>query len=325
MIRHVTISSVKDMEGLVAAINKSLRTLVDQINIDKPSTPVTMNGQRISDVGYPVAQNDVVTLSYLTREFKRQHPRISTKPSTFAVVQIKVGTHSERLAFDINELTIGDVWFESDRTSFYQVREDTGDTVKWVFMSGRFVGDFADKPGDLATDDEGFEFAADDVDHNWRWTGSAWEWAPQERLPGELAAFSVSPGAGWAICTGGSATAYTAVATSTTVTVPDMRDFFVVGASSYTGVGVAETVGTFTATSSADGEHDHTGTVTINANSSAVTFATGTNALATAAALSHSHTGSVALSTATGHQHVVSGTSTGASPAKFAVMWHMRL
>lgn len=101
-------------------------------------------------------------------------------------------------------------------------------------------GTLANKPVNLRSQDEGLLFHATDFDRWFRWNGSSWERAPQERPTAEIAFFAVTPGTGWRLCDGAAAITRTnADATTTSVTMPNLVGRYVKGGAAYTGANVA--------------------------------------------------------------------------------------
>lgn len=85
------------------------------------------------------------------------------------------GTHAERNMLNIATLSLGTVFFETDRGSLYQV-ENVSSTLEWVYMVGCMLGTFDPdtRPSDLTTTDEGFQFYAADTTVLYAWDGASW-------------------------------------------------------------------------------------------------------------------------------------------------------
>jgi hypothetical protein len=96
-------------------------------------------------------------------------------------------------------------------------------------------GLLAAKPTGLTAGDKGYIYEATDYKRRFRWTGSAWEYAPGERIEGEIVGSTVSLGAGWAWCNGSAVTMTRPDATTHSVTLPNLSNSYLKGAAAYSG------------------------------------------------------------------------------------------
>ena len=122
----------------------------------------------------------------------------------------------------------------------------------WVYFSGTMRGTInPDQKPTLVAADAGFLFYSTDFAHTYRWTGTAWEYAPGDDGSGYVAFYTVAPPAGiWQACDG-TASVYRSLANGTRAlvafsslaagTVPDWNggEFVRMGAA-VTGAVVAE-------------------------------------------------------------------------------------
>jgi hypothetical protein len=212
------------------------------------------------------------------------------------------GTHAERIAVDDNgdplvpasDYRPGTWLWEEDRTVMYQSRivtEGTPAAAKavWAYAFGTMRALLADIPADLGAYDTDFLFFGIDYAHTWRWSGTAWEYAPGDRASGEIAWFAADPGAGWALCDGTATTHSTASAGTAAFTTPNLIGRYAKGAGAYTGADVPGS-GSVTGATASAGDHAHTiPTFLTDMNAGAATFREGTGALISTAALAHQH------------------------------------
>ena len=146
----------------------------------------------------------------------------------------------------------GALYVESDRGVIYSNQNGT-----WRYVAGTMHAPLASKPADLEAPDTGFLFYGEDYGHTWRWTGTAWEYAPGDRKSGELAWFAESPGIGWALCNGSVTTRTLSTAATAAFTTPDLIGRYMKGASSYTGTPVAGTTPTLSGSTATEAAHTH--------------------------------------------------------------------
>ena len=88
-----------------------------------------------------------------------------------------VNTHSNRIAnYPASNYDIGSWYYETDRTSLYQVHSVAG-VNQWVWIGGQMSDTFANRPSDLGANDSGFLFYSTNTFYTFRWTGS-WDIVP---------------------------------------------------------------------------------------------------------------------------------------------------
>jgi hypothetical protein len=111
------------------------------------------------------------------------------------------GTHAQRLNLNAARFPNGSTFEETDRSSFYVIING-----QWQFLSGSMIGFVTkgDVPFDLGTADTGFLFFAIDFAHQLQWTGTNWQWGPNEVGSGSIRAFvnPPNPPTGWQACDG---------------------------------------------------------------------------------------------------------------------------
>ncbi len=170
------------------------------------------------------------------------------------------GTHADRIddKNDPAQYRPGTWFYETDRTVLYQVRI-ISDEPQWVYVAGTMRGSaVTNKPTDLGAYDAGFLFYAAAYAHTWRWTGSTWQDAPGDRASGEIAWFTVDPGAGWALCNGTSTFRTLGNATTSAITTPNLITAYAKGAAAYSPTVVPATGGAISGTTDNEASHTHT-------------------------------------------------------------------
>lgn len=152
-------------------------------------------------------------------------------------------------------------------------------TIPWMMyfesirqMFSRVIplrGLLAKRPSSLGKDDEDFLYYATDFARLFRWTGTAWERAPGEDQTAEIRFFGpVAPGTGWHLCDGTAGITRTNMdATTSSVTIPDLRGFFIKGGAVYTGTGVAAVAPGISGSVANESAHTHGVTGTSGAGS----------------------------------------------------------
>jgi len=140
------------------------------------------------------------------------------------------GTHANRP--DATSAADGGTYFETDRTVTYVAVSGV-----WTYSAGTMAGPLAEKPADLGAADVGFLFAATDYKHTYRWTGSAWEFAPGDSGSGFFQDFAIPPGSEWQICDGSATTYAKGDGTTAPFTTPNLTGVYRKGGP-YTGAKV---------------------------------------------------------------------------------------
>ena len=98
-------------------------------------------------------------------------------------------------------------------------------------------------------------------------TFTDWEYAPGDRVSGEIAWFTAGPGTGWALCDGAAVTRTTATAGTAAFTTPNLIGAYPKGGSTYSGT-VVPASGSASGTTDAESGHVHS--VTTNAVTSGI-------------------------------------------------------
>lgn len=161
--------------NLSPELQSALRELWAQI--DKVAGPnnIDLHGRRILNAGDAVGASEYVTRA----EFERVVSRVAAVGQSLSSVAsgltgaTKTGTHAERLAASVTDLTAGTTWYETDRTVTYTLLASKA----WSYTSGVMVGLDGAWPTDLGTSDTGFRYDASDTLKGYRWTGTAWEFS----------------------------------------------------------------------------------------------------------------------------------------------------
>lgn len=126
-------------------------------------------------------------------------------------------THANRLAlYPAASFPDGARFFETDRTVTYVAVAGV-----WTYAAGEMAAAIASLPS-LGAADAGFRFLATDYRHTFRWTGSAWEFAPGDAGSGFFQDFAIAPGAEWQICDGSATTYAKADGTTAAFTTPNL-------------------------------------------------------------------------------------------------------
>lgn len=147
----------------------------------KISKPLSLVGNKITDVGDPVAAQDVVTKAYADANYGAAAQQVNlqvggTNPLNVTQLlgagsQVTLGTHAQRVVAP--PTNSASVWVETDRLAIY--RANTAGTA-WVLV-GNFLGSgdlTANRPADLGAPDDSYYFYSVDEGVVYRWTGSVW-------------------------------------------------------------------------------------------------------------------------------------------------------
>lgn len=123
----------------------------------------------LPDLSDPLSQPNAVVLFH--HQLYVFNASVSPPQWQPALISVLVGTHAERLAYDITGFNDGLVWYETDRTTAYLL---ISGIWNWVF--GRMYGrdEFSSPPTDLLTTDAGFEFEPVSTGSTMRWSGQYW-------------------------------------------------------------------------------------------------------------------------------------------------------
>lgn len=118
--------------------------------------------------------------------------------------EVSYGTHAQRLAAPTSAFADAAMWYETDRTVWYQFQAGIVSAGSWVWIAGTFSCVQANLPTDLSTNDVGFLVSVTDYNHVLAWSGSAWTAGFGWDTPGYIRGFQVdpSPTTGWKLCDG---------------------------------------------------------------------------------------------------------------------------
>lgn len=239
---------------------------------------------------------------------------------------VNQGTREERLATNPGNVPDGALWVETDRGVVYQVQTDADGEPVWVYLAGTMQALLADKPADLDVNDTGFLFFGTDYAHTWRWTGTAWEYAPGDRTRGEIAWFAANPGTGWVLCNGSATTQTTPTAGTAAFTTPNLIGAYVKGGSVYTGAVIPASGSVSGGTTDPESSHTHPagGVLGTGAPGSTTVVQAGTGETVAAAGHGHAVVGTTAAGSA--HTHTFGAMAvTGADPAHVDLLPYYRI
>lgn len=108
-----------------------------------------------------------------------------------SIAQIISGTHAQRIALTPATITQQTLYFETDRTVYYQLVNSA-----FIYTAGKMSSALANIPGDLGSNDAGFLFYATDYQHTYYWDGAVWSYAPGDEGSGFIRHFTVAPRSG---------------------------------------------------------------------------------------------------------------------------------
>lgn len=139
---------------------------------------------------------------------------------------VLIGTTAEMATTDPAGLSEGTLFWQTDRTVMYMVR-DTGSGNVWTYILGTYRALLSSLPT-LGTSDTNFLFSATDYAHTLHWNGTSWIWASEvgEMGSGYYQMFEAAPNTlgpnAWQLCDGSTVDRLNADGTVTSVTVPDL-------------------------------------------------------------------------------------------------------
>lgn len=129
------------------------------------------------------------------------------------------GTHASRLNTPAANYPLGTLFYETDRRIEYIV---SGSPLVWTYKSGTYATILASIPTDLTVNDAGFLFAVTNFKHVLQWSGSAWDWGPDDIGSDFYVISENALGIGWQLVNGATVDRLNADATVTSVTLDDM-------------------------------------------------------------------------------------------------------
>jgi hypothetical protein len=88
--------------------------------------------------------------------------------------EVNYGTHAQRKAAPIASFEDGALWYETDRTLWYQIESGGSASSAWKYTTGIMFAAIASRPADLAANDAGFLFQDTTPGSLYQWSGSAW-------------------------------------------------------------------------------------------------------------------------------------------------------
>jgi len=195
-VLKVTRRDLEDPE--VYRLNQVILHLQNQINSLKQDATITGNIKadsittRLTD-GVP-ADTDVVSWGTIKKYLSpaatqqaivknvwlgtpvRPITGIDIPATTSGIISAIIDTHALRLSDYLpSAYDVGSFYYETDRTSLYQV-QSVGGTNAWVWIDGEMRSGFPSRPADLSTNDSGFLFRSTTSNalYLYRWDGSAW-------------------------------------------------------------------------------------------------------------------------------------------------------
>lgn len=136
----------------------------------------------------------------------------------------------------------GTLFWALDKTVLY-ISQLISSVPTWIYILGTDTTSTIGSKPTLGVNDVGYKLYDPAWDHTWKWNGTAWHYNDNETEPGDvrLRASSVAPlRNGWHVADGSAGvTVSKDDATTTTITLPDLRTFYLKMAAAYTGSGVA--------------------------------------------------------------------------------------
>lgn len=156
---------------------------------------------------------------------------------------IVTDTRAAMTLYPAANYAIGTIYWQSDYTMLYMVFNVGGIHV-WQYISGMFRAVLASKPTGLGVNDAGLLFYGTDFGHIWRWSGSAWTFAPGDDGSGYIAMYTAAPNtpgsAAWFLIDGTSPTIQSLTDTTTqAITLAAIAGAFFKAGIAWTGATVA--------------------------------------------------------------------------------------
>lgn len=156
----------------------------------------------------------------------------AVRPLTQVLPAILADTHANRALYPNSAYPVDALFFETDRTVWFR---NTG--TAWLYVGGIMYETLANKPT-LGTDDAGFLFGATDYLHCWKWSGTAWAFAPGDPGSGFISEGkpdgSAPNGGLWGLADGSTyAVSKSDATTSNIVTVNRTNDSFPEGSTTF--------------------------------------------------------------------------------------------
>lgn len=202
-------------------------------------------------------------------------PRAQQQSAVESLISTSSGTRKQRLVYVPEQLNGGSVWWETDTQLLYIVHV-TNEAHSWKYLAGRMSGLLSAKPTGLTTGDAGVLYYATDFARTFEWSGSAWANAKGETPQDVIVFAAASPGTGWSLCDGSTATYSTATGSTTSKSKPNLVGSYPKGASSYSSSVVAATNPTLSGSTADESSHTHgSGSLATGGPSGTTTFGGG--------------------------------------------------
>lgn len=152
---------------------------------------------------------------------------------------------------------------------------------------------------------------------------TGWEYAPGDRMAGEIAWFNADPMTGWALCNGSAVTRTTATAGTAAFTTPNLIGAYAKGGSVYTGAVVPASGSVSSGTTGTEASHTHA----VDGFTGLPSEGKGFTAGAVGASVdTHYHAVHITSAAGSAHSHSISGlTLSGVEPAHVDLLPYFRL
>lgn len=159
-----------------------------------------------------------------------------------AVGTMIIDTFVNLTNYDPTTYPVGTMFWASDNTVLYTIQV-VSLVNTWVYILGTDSASTISALPTLSTSDAGYKLYDAAWDHTWQWDGTFWNYQPDEPWePGDIkwrASSSAPLKSGWHIADGSTVTATQNDATTTSITLPDMRTYYIKATDTYIGVGIA--------------------------------------------------------------------------------------
>ena len=159
----------------VLELQKELNKLRGMGGIPVFSRAPVLTGNRVTEVGDPVEDQDAVTKAWAEARFGASVIQVAlqaggTNPLPVTGLpgasSIAIGTHAERVS-----TAASGIFYETDRAAFY-----VGISSAWILAMCRPLRTADPLPTDLGADDAGFTWFDSVAGITYRWSGAAWNY-----------------------------------------------------------------------------------------------------------------------------------------------------
>lgn len=209
------------------------QTIINQISAgstDSGTPPQNSLLRMVTSLPAIATSTDGELVLYNSAIWRYSGPALAWQQLTSLAAMVLMFVRADRLAlYPAASYPVGTLGYETDTDLLYIVKSVVGVNT-WRYLAGTWRDTLANIPagGSAPTvDDVGLLFYATDYHHTWRWSGSAWSFAPGDDGSGYIAMFTQAPNcpgsAAWQLCDGSTVARTNATASTSNVTVPDLR------------------------------------------------------------------------------------------------------